>query len=173
MNIGCENFYIRHAGAGRHPRLFIFSFLFGAIFTGSALAAPQKFSYEPTKVQVSGTIILQKFYGPPNFGEDPKTDTKVDVLELKLDKPIDIGPASSIQLRAHHCVNNAACGSLYINSETYSGVTCLELVDLDYPAHHVGNFLSNHVTVHGELYERETGNQYTDVLIIVDSITKA
>jgi len=162
----------RHAGAGRHPRLALFGFLLGFSFLGSAIAAPQKFHYEPAKVQISGRVILQKFFGPPNFGEDPKTDAKIDVLELKLDRPIDVGPASSIQLREHHCVNNTACADLYINSGNYSGVTCLELVDLDSPAHHLEDFISNHVVVDGQLYERETGNEYTEVLLIVDNIRK-
>jgi hypothetical protein len=40
--------------------------------------AAQEVTYEPSNVQLSGTIVYEQFYGPPNFGEDPKTDAKVN-----------------------------------------------------------------------------------------------
>jgi hypothetical protein len=36
---------------------------------------------------VTGTIHRVMFYGPPNFGEDPKTDQRGFYPVLELDKP--------------------------------------------------------------------------------------
>jgi hypothetical protein len=32
-------------------------------------------SYEPT-VEITGTVVLEEHFGPPGFGEDPKTDSR-------------------------------------------------------------------------------------------------
>src|SRR5437899_3228794 len=47
-------------------------------------------SYEPEVVEIEGRLIVQWKYGPPNFGENPKTDSKVRVPFLILSKPVSV-----------------------------------------------------------------------------------
>ncbi len=38
----------------------------------------------------SGYFLSEKEWGPPNFGESPKTDSQFTALLLKLDKPLEV-----------------------------------------------------------------------------------
>jgi hypothetical protein len=46
--------------------------------------------YEPAVVELEGRLINTMFFGPPNFGEDPETDSKEMTRILSLDKPINV-----------------------------------------------------------------------------------
>jgi len=46
--------------------------------------------YEPAVVELEGKLRVKTFYGPPNFGENPKTDLKERCWILSLDKPINV-----------------------------------------------------------------------------------
>ncbi len=45
--------------------------------------------YEPELVTLSGTLQTEQRYGPPNYGEDPKTDMKMKILVLHLSSPVE------------------------------------------------------------------------------------
>ena len=49
-----------------------------------ATHAQRCLSYEPEVVELDGQLVVQSKYGPPNFGEQPKTDQKVQVPVLLL-----------------------------------------------------------------------------------------
>ena len=44
--------------------------------------------HEGATVRLKGTVVRRRFYGPPNYGETPKTDRLVTVAVFKLDHPI-------------------------------------------------------------------------------------
>jgi hypothetical protein len=44
--------------------------------------------YTPEVTTLTGTLLTRKFYGPPNYGEDPKTDELDTFYFLKLTQPI-------------------------------------------------------------------------------------
>lgn len=44
--------------------------------------------YEPKLVALSGTLQAEQRFGPPNYGEDPKTDMKMRILVLHLGAPV-------------------------------------------------------------------------------------
>src|SRR5690606_37868318 len=46
--------------------------------------------YWPAVVELKGELSVETFFGPPNFGEDPETDTKERHWILTLDKPINV-----------------------------------------------------------------------------------
>jgi Domain of unknown function (DUF4431) len=54
--------------------------------TGPALAA--HCTPTDTPVVVQGTIVRQMFYGPPNFGEDPRHDERGFYPVLRTDRPL-------------------------------------------------------------------------------------
>jgi len=128
-------------------------------------SAQQRLSYEPAKVQLSGTMVTEPFYGPPNFGEDPAKDKKVQVLELKLDAPVDVIviPPTGI--------GNDTLKSRGNDLESFYGVTRVGLVDLQFKTRNIEEFLGQHVTVTGTLHEKDNGLQYVNVLLIVDKIS--
>src|SRR5436853_736893 len=53
--------------------------------------------YEPHVVRVTGKLVTEPHYGPPNFGETPDEDQKLAVLVLLLSHAVDVcgNPASA------------------------------------------------------------------------------
>jgi len=140
-----------------------------ALATEPSHTAPKQLTYEPSKVQLSGTIVYEQFYGPPNFGEDPRTDAMVNVIEIKLDQPIDIIPSGPTPLIVHHCVNPGACTDALSNSDSRQGVTRVGLIDwpttlaLDKRA-------GRHVLLTGSLFEKQDALQFNQILMVVTSV---
>jgi hypothetical protein len=46
--------------------------------------------YDPAVVELTGTVVLEEFFGPPGFGEDPKTDSRELYAILVLDAPVSV-----------------------------------------------------------------------------------
>ena len=113
----------------------------------------RELSYEPTVVELEGTLTIKTFYGPPNYGENPKTDSKEKQWILKLKEPVDVigdkGPP-----------NDLTFTSVY-------RVTQMELVLL---GRH-NNLIGKQVLVKGTLFHAHTGHHHTDVLMEVQSIS--
>lgn len=68
-----------------------------ALITCVASMAPGKtprsgrwLSYEPAVVQLRGTLKVVPEFGPPNYGENPESDEKVQVPILVLSEPINV-----------------------------------------------------------------------------------
>ncbi|HSE23684.1 MAG TPA: DUF4431 domain-containing protein [Pyrinomonadaceae bacterium] len=96
--------------------------------------------------------MSRTFYAPPNYGEDPATDSKEDQYILILDTPIDV------------------IGSTDPINKTELGVKKLTLVVFDFKANPVEPLLGKRVEVHGTLFHAHTGHHHTRVLIEVESI---
>ena len=60
------------------------------ISTASTEAQRRQLHYEPEKVTLTGRIVSRTFYGPPNYGENPKTDSREAQYILLLVTPIDV-----------------------------------------------------------------------------------
>jgi|SRR5580765_486233 len=112
-------------------------------------------SYEPVVVELRGKLITKMYYGPPNYGEDPKTDSKETFFILLLSKPVNVrgnsdpaGPEE--QVSVEH-------------------VRKMELV-LTIPHK---NMIGKNVIVKGTLFHGFTGHHHTDVLMFVQSISLA
>lgn len=65
----------------------LFGFLI-ALSTHLINAEAQCLKYNEDGVVLTGKVVLQTFFGPPNYGEDPTTDSKEKQAILKLDQPI-------------------------------------------------------------------------------------
>lgn len=118
----------------------------------SAQSKPKSLSYEPDRVTLVGKVVSRTFYGPPNYGEDPATDSKEDQYILILDTPIDV------------------IGSIDPIDKTERGVKKLTLVVFDFKTNPVESLLGKRVEVHGRLFHAHTGHHRTRVLIEVESI---
>ncbi len=117
------------------------------ISTGSAAAAC--LPYEPAKVTLTGTVHRVKAFGPPGFGENPRTDAREDYDSLHLDQPI--------------CTIGSAGGD-----DPHAGVRELQLVFL---GSHAAVPLGRPLAISGSLFGQETGHHHTEVLITVDRMT--
>jgi hypothetical protein len=117
----------------------------------SAQAQRKQFHYDTEKVALTGKVIARTFFGPPGFGEDPKTDSRESQYILVLDMPIDVVGTPG-------------------ENETERGVKQITLVVLDFKAIPIRPWLRQRVTVEGTLFHAITGHHHTKVLITVSSI---
>lgn len=119
---------------------------------GGAIAG-EPLHYEPAVVSLSGILVIEDHYGPPNYGENPDTDEIDKVRILKLDTPVDV-------------VGDPNADNF--NSELETGVqkmqlvSSLKLIDLE----------GQHVTVEGTLYHQFNAHHVTKVLITVEKISR-
>jgi len=112
----------------------------------------QSLSYGPG-AELEGRLIVQRKYGPPNFGENPKTDTRLKIPIVVLTRAINVRgiPGDPFQ------------------SASVDGVRRVQLVftapSMDYKA-----LVGKDIRVKGALWHATTGGHYTDVVIFVDSV---
>jgi hypothetical protein len=112
-------------------------------------------SYEPAVVELRGKLITKMYYGPPNFGEHPKTDSKETPPILALSHPINVrgNPDSDIEYDR-------------------ISVKHIQRVELVLTLPHK-NMMGKNVIVSGTLFHAFTGHHHTDVLMEVQSIRLA
>lgn len=111
----------------------------------SAHAAPC-FKYDTETVVLQGRVRVETFYGPPNYGESPATDSKERQAILHLKQPLctlasDDDPAETHQRR----VTLVPRGGLSLHA-----------------------FAGKEVSVTGKLFHATTGHHHTPVLISVE-----
>ena len=127
------------------------------LFAGAAHAEEQVLQYEPSVVGLTGVIRMERHYGPPNFGASPKTDLVETVPILILDKPITVqgNPRSPA------------------DAERFSHVTRVQLVVAGPGRNDLTGFLGKHIVATGRLFEKVSGENFTDVLLDVQQIAPA
>lgn len=108
-------------------------------------------SYAPAIVVLKGQVEIEDRYGPPNFGDDPKTDERVKVPVLVLDAPVDVltDPKQDVSL------------------DSFRNVRRMQLFG-DWGA--LLKLSGRRITVRGTLREKSGSANYTDVLIDVQKI---
>ena len=110
--------------------------------------------YSPTVVELEGRLTTKTFFGPPNFGENPETDSKEECWILSLDRPISV---------------RAKTGSDPIFWPSADNVPELQLV-LE-GTHR--KLIGKRVLVKGTLFPADNGHHHTAVLLDVESINAA
>ena len=124
---------------------------------------PQKtakwYKYEPEVVTLKGELLSKSAYGPPNYGENPRTDKKVKYYVLKLETPINVkgDPKSEV------------------NTDTYENISEIQMVLIEgitakEDMKSMEDKVNKKVTVQGMLFQAITGHHYTKVLIKVRHI---
>ena len=120
--------------------------------SSAAGAAPKEFEYWPATVELTGRFELVIRFGPPNYGDNPKTDRRIEVPVLFLDEPIRVRGRAGDELNGQ-TEDNVAMLQLIMNSK----------VDLD-------TLLGKRVTAKGQLQHSARGPDFTPVLIQVEEI---
>jgi hypothetical protein len=117
-------------------------------FDASNAADGKCLEYGPAIVSLTGTIVSQMQYGPPNYGEDPAHDAKEVYWYLQLDDPV--------------CVNGRKDHSEEMQGE--QNVRKVQIVYLTgYPKG--GNWINKRASITGTLFHAITGHHHTKVLI--------
>jgi hypothetical protein len=117
--------------------------------------AQRSVHYEPEIVELEGKLVVQSKYGPPNFGEQPKTDQKVKLPVLVLKTPVNVLPIQDDG----------------INTEPVYRVRQIQLSFAVGETDHK-KLIGKNVVVKGTLFRAHTGHHYTDVVLTVRSIEK-
>jgi hypothetical protein len=109
----------------------------------------QDYYFEPTVSTISGTLKVELYYGPPNFGESPETDAKEYSYILYPDKTINVIQTSdSIDFDV-----------------TTKGIIKFQLAPMGQLLLHL--FVDKRITVTGQFFGMHTGHHHTDVLMTV------
>ena len=110
-------------------------------------------SYEPAVVQLGGTLIVEKRFGPPNYGEDPATDAQLRIPMLLLASPVNVRGDPNDDL----------------NNTTVTGVRKIQLIFLTGgPAYK--RLIGKSVVVAGTLSQAMTGHHFTPVVLTVSEV---
>lgn len=111
--------------------------------------------YEPTVVELKGKLITKMFYGPPNYGENPDTDSKEEFAILVLRKPVNVhGIPDSYSGYERMSVNHVREMQLVLRKQHK-------------------DLIGKEVTVKGTIFHANTGHHHTAVLMDVQSIKVA
>lgn len=128
-------------------RLLLLGALLGAVPLAQAAACLRL--DDPT-VTLRGTVIVKTFFGPPNYGENPDTDSRETQALLKLDQPacVAMSQDDGTSDRQQQSLVTLVRGDK-ISFQPYRG---------------------KKVTVQGNLFQAFTAHHHTDVLIEVKHI---
>lgn len=109
-------------------------------------------SYEPAVVELKGNLSIKTFFGPPNFGENPSTDSKENSWILSLTSPMNV------------------CAKIDGDPTSGPSVENVRELQLVLPKSRK-ELIGKDVIVVGTLFHAHTGHHHTDVLMTVQSIS--
>jgi len=105
------------------------------------------------KITLNGKLTAKSFYGPPNFGENPATDTKETVRLLSLEKGIDVANKDSGSV-----VRDIRQIQVFALPST--GIDVFSIAP------------ETNVTIVGRILPATTGHHHTAVLLSIERIDK-
>lgn len=111
-------------------------------------------NYEPAVVELKGRLITKTYFGPPNYGENPKTDSKETLPLLQLSEPVNVRGRQGKDAGYEEApVENVKEMQLVLTLEHKS-------------------LIGKMVVIKGTLFHGFTGHHHTDVLMNVQSIDR-
>lgn len=114
----------------------------------------EKYNFEPSVSVVEGKLIRRMYYGPPNYGENPDTDSKQYPFILQLDKPIDVIAEDDDEF----------------NSDIFE-VTEIQVVPMNKEQTELlDQYINKRVLIQGTLFEAIFGGHHTEVLIELEKV---
>jgi hypothetical protein len=116
------------------------------VFLSTNCAAGVCLKYDDKTVSVRGKVIVRTFFGPPGYGEDPKTDSRERQALLKLDHPI--------------CVDASSNEEFEVAETNQKEITLVPAGSFS-----MSSYIGKRVTVKGSLFHAETGHHHTMILI--------
>jgi hypothetical protein len=127
--------------------------LFAIMIWGRAATAGETYPYWPAVVKLTGTLIFERRFGPPGYGNTPDKDEKLEAPFLFLDAPITVVAAQN-------------------DPNEYETETDVTQVQISMPAEDLKKYLYQSVTVEGRLSERRWSHDFASVFIDVENLSK-
>ena len=109
------------------------------------------------EIQLSGKVTKEKHFGPPNFGQDPETDSSFTAWVIKLDYDIAIIPEGSQQASSINKILVSKVQLFYFKDDTLSTLS---------------SFDGSHVIVYGTLRISSSGGQVTPLFLQVKRVVR-
>jgi len=125
----------------------------GAVHISDSYSGTECLRYEPVVVTLGGTLVLRTFFGPPNYGENPESDSRETQTLLDLDKPICVlgDPSSEI--------NSAS------EMDDQRSVTLVPAKGMD-----LARYAGRQMVLRGTLFHAHTAHHHTQLLLTVTHI---
>jgi hypothetical protein len=136
----------------KHTLTLLLLTVLAAVAYPKAVNAQRWLHYEPETVELEGRLVIESKFGPPNYGEQPKTDQKVKIPVLMLPYRASMFPT------AH--------GD---NTNPVYSIRQIQLAFGDKTASYK-NLIGKDVVVTGTLFKAHTGHHYTEVVLTIGSI---
>ena len=134
---------------------FIAVILASSLCSLTASAGDAWLQFSPSFVTLEGHFELVVRFGPPNYGEDPKTDLQMDVPVIWLAEPIRVRGRPGDE----------------INADSVEGV---RMVQLSLPSKiKPYDFIDRSVVVKGQLNHATRGPEFTPIIMDVTQIELA
>ncbi|SRR5713226_2058749 len=121
-------------------------------FTQTVLGSEECFNYVNQVVTLKGRVTLRTFFGPPNYGENPKTDSRETQAVLLLDEPI----CTLANPRDYDDPEN-----------NQKEITLVPAIGMN-----LSSYLGEHVSAQGTLFHAITAHHHTPILMSVQTLTK-
>ena len=99
---------------------------------------------------LKGKIKAELCYGPPNWGEDPKNDQKLNYHFIQLNEPMDFG-------------------YLFGEDSDFDNIKIIQLMNVK-ENYNFEDYIGTEVEISGEIFEWSTGYHKTPILIDVQKI---
>lgn len=119
------------------------------IATNIAMAKESCYHYGGIPVSLSGTVEIKTFYGAPNYGENPQTDSRETQAILFLEKPICVEANQSGEAAEQNQANVTLVPPDKENMIKYAG---------------------KHLAVKGVLFHAFNGHHHTPILMEIRQI---
>ena len=114
----------------------------------------EEYYFEPSISVIEGQLITRMYYGPPNYGENPDTDSKQYPFILELDKPINVIAEEDDEF----------------NSDKLE-VTEIQVVPMNKEQTQLlEQYINKRVIIQGTLFEAIFGGHHTEVLIQLEKV---
>ena len=148
--------------------LLMISFLFGKDYYENNANLTMKDSvyyFYPNRYTITGILTVQKFYGPPNYGEDPKTDKIETCYLINLETPINILVVDTLEPEVNdRNMYNQTTFQIVGYNVYYKGR------EVDYYSHYLKKLVGSKISLSGYFFCAETGHHHTEVLFNVERV---
>ena len=118
--------------------------------------APVRYS---TPIDLAGRLAEREVFGPPGYGENPRTDTKVKIVVLRLPCKVDVLPLANSQVSETadlDPVHDVSEIQLFFSKELEASLR---------------SYFGKTVMVNGALSEGLAGGEFTKVVMTVKKIS--
>lgn len=110
--------------------------------------------YGPATLTLQGFVAEKRFYGPPEYGAEPKADRRINAYLLLLPKPVDFQE-----------------GGQSTATEPTSGARQITLVGANRTTtKQIRQYLGREIEVAGRLYHGSTGGYWTYLVLKIDKV---